>query len=423
MFVLNLRLICNVFSHENSKNEILQHIHKYNNHLLTKTKMELVEETWKEDDFISNSGYFEYDVFDPMDGFATACKNGKLKELMTIFQSALYNVSREKLQIHLKRGFLMACIYNHSKIIHWIKNTTPITCHNFRREITYGFYRACMNGSKSFTVIKLLYTMASEDVELIDNLLTTPFLKNQTAIIKVCMCGWVEGGDILDWINKTSPNTLINFVNNLRSDVINGICETNNLVLESIGYMCRAHTHIRNNLKAKLECVCFLTLCEKGAVDVLKFLHNYKVWHENQRYMDGHQGLEMACKLGKIETAKWLYGTYVNYLSSTERTNNLKQCWQVAKENKQHMVQAWLKEIYPTIDHVSLRMPKEKVFIEQAQLCAICHDIKSDVITECKHQFCKECMTNWWNRGDKQSISCPCCRTSVSYVRRLVETE
>lgn len=38
--------------------------------------------------------------------------------------------------------------------------------------------------------------------------------------------------------------------------------------------------------------------------------------------------------------------------------------------------------------------------------CPICHDADSELITSCKHQFCKECIGNWI----KRSMSCPYCR-------------
>ena len=41
--------------------------------------------------------------------------------------------------------------------------------------------------------------------------------------------------------------------------------------------------------------------------------------------------------------------------------------------------------------------------------CCICLEKKPEVVTECKHQFCKECITTWY----KRHISCPLCRVNI----------
>jgi len=48
-------------------------------------------------------------------------------------------------------------------------------------------------------------------------------------------------------------------------------------------------------------------------------------------------------------------------------------------------------------------------------LCPICMDEITEegkCITECNHQFCKECIHRWFDRGN---VTCPSCRREINY--------
>lgn len=44
--------------------------------------------------------------------------------------------------------------------------------------------------------------------------------------------------------------------------------------------------------------------------------------------------------------------------------------------------------------------------------CDICFVNKSNIITDCTHQYCKSCLNQWFNQNKKDS--CPCCRNKLS---------
>ncbi len=46
--------------------------------------------------------------------------------------------------------------------------------------------------------------------------------------------------------------------------------------------------------------------------------------------------------------------------------------------------------------------------------CSICLTNQSDIITDCKHQYCKSCLDTWMNEKNKDS--CPYCRNSISSI-------
>ena len=60
--------------------------------------------------------------------------------------------------------------------------------------------------------------------------------------------------------------------------------------------------------------------------------------------------------------------------------------------------------------------------------CPICFNqitVKNKYITDCNHEFCKDCLDKWF---DKSKITCPKCRKNVQYLTyqndkiRLVHT-
>jgi hypothetical protein len=51
-----------------------------------------------------------------------------------------------------------------------------------------------------------------------------------------------------------------------------------------------------------------------------------------------------------------------------------------------------------------------KVKKNEPVICFICSDIPSEIETQCKHQFCKNCISKWIEMG---KMICPYCRQSM----------
>jgi len=57
------------------------------------------------------------------------------------------------------------------------------------------------------------------------------------------------------------------------------------------------------------------------------------------------------------------------------------------------------------------------VKLESIELCSICCETESDVITKCSHQYCLDCLTKWYKQ-DKET--CPVCRQEYYPVSSIV---
>ena len=45
--------------------------------------------------------------------------------------------------------------------------------------------------------------------------------------------------------------------------------------------------------------------------------------------------------------------------------------------------------------------------------CPICYESKSDLITECNHQYCIPCIKQWWKHKRELIHNCPYCKTNI----------
>lgn len=57
----------------------------------------------------------------------------------------------------------------------------------------------------------------------------------------------------------------------------------------------------------------------------------------------------------------------------------------------------------------------ENVSINSSDIkdCPICYDTKSDLITECSHQYCSSCIKQWWEHTRDLIHKCPYCKFNI----------
>lgn len=129
----------------------------------------------------------------------------------------------------------------------------------------------------------------------------------------------------------------------------------------------------------------------------------------------------IACESGKLEIAKWLLSVAPDINIRARGDNSFKK----ACENNHPKVVKWLVSLKPEIYSYELERGDEnnitilfrihgdlvlrEMPTEQITGCCICYSDKPDIITECNHQFCTECIHEWMKR---QHI-CPYCRTEL----------
>jgi len=81
----------------------------------------------------------------------------------------------------------------------------------------------------------------------------------------------------------------------------------------------------------------------------------------------------------------------------------------------QIVIQAFAKVIPTQVFFDSKRMQKVKMASKiHADHCSICYcDINKEVISNCGHVFCGDCLIKFWQSKKKEKLSCPLCRSDV----------
>ena len=60
--------------------------------------------------------------------------------------------------------------------------------------------------------------------------------------------------------------------------------------------------------------------------------------------------------------------------------------------------------------------------VSKLEICSICINSNSNIITRCNHNFCNNCLHKWFNLniiGHRQNTNCPCCRQTFIPVNRI----
>jgi hypothetical protein len=134
----------------------------------------------------------------------------------------------------------------------------------------------------------------------------------------------------------------------------------------------------------------------------------------------------IACESGQLEIAQWLLSVQPDINIRADDDYSFK----TASENGHQHIVDWLISLLPDIysyelgeedeENVTILFrirnipvdyiptPREIPSVE-IEDCSICYGEKSQIITECNHQFCKRCIDTWLIR---QSV-CPYCRNPL----------
>jgi hypothetical protein len=202
--------------------------------------------------------------------------------------------------------------------------------------------------------------------------------------------------------------------------------------------------------------ICLELSIISGNINIAKFLYNKNsnldLSKNNNIYT------ECACRHNHLDIVKWLYNLIgndifkfdqnENYLIESSRKNNLSivywlfntkpeinifinndEAFRSACYNNSIEVAKWFNKLNPTRyyleieDHVITHFNVFKTYIlsdnviniENIDDCCICMNSKCNVITECNHQFCNNCL----EKSFKRNQTCPTCRFYINRVDKI----
>jgi hypothetical protein len=139
-------------------------------------------------------------------------------------------------------------------------------------------------------------------------------------------------------------------------------------------------------------------IIRRSIVNNSEYLLYYKNTINNEDYFD--LALEAVKNDGTI-----IYYIELNLLSDEQK------CLIASEAIKQNYKSiSSIKKIYPKkmADYIIEMNTTE--YVNDIDICTICDEKISNVITECNHQFCKECIYLWFGYG----TGCPYCRQNIN---------
>lgn len=161
----------------------------------------------------------------------------------------------------------------------------------------------------------------------------------------------------------------------------------------------------------------FKCVCQMGHINVAKWLYSLG---DIDIHSDNEGAFRISCCMKHLEIAKWLYS-----LGNINIKANNNECFVIACMNNNIYIALWLVSLnheqykleinnniitnWSIIKDMTLKGEKE---INEINDCPICFISKCDIITNCNHQFCKDCLKKYINKqpDDIKDITCPYCR-------------
>mgnify|MGYP001163808047 CR=1 FL=1 len=263
----------------------------------------------------------------------------------------------KKIKFNFKELFQKFCDENLFIVAKWIYDNNYIKSFNITNDM---FIFACSRNS--LEIIKFLYRL---------NPKINVSISNDYAFRSACIRSDFE---IIDYLLEIKPDINISYnqEENFRNACLNGN-------LELVKKLLTIKPDINISI---LDEYAFRFAAQNGHLDVLKYLYEKKP--DIDIGADNHHAIRWGCFNGNYDLVIWLSIIRPNLYSIVKEGNYLK--YKINYINK--------------IDNL--------VKVKEQERCGICLEYKTDIITSCKHQFCKSCLESYFNQINK--VMCPYCR-------------
>lgn len=214
---------------------------------------------------------------------------------------------------------------------------------------------------------------------------------------------------LFDFFYKRNPN--INLREN-NDELFYTICIGGNIQLAK--YLLEIQPDIN---VSRDDDIIFSSCCNEGNLTMIKWLYSIIPQISEKAYYE--HSICGACYYGHLHVAKWLMKNFEGLDIKVDED----YCMIHAVENEYFDIVDWIKSLEPdryvikyneTYEYIDeFKINKKLVVngekeIEVIHECPICYESKSNVISCCDHQFCYNCMNEYYQKSNY--LNCPFCR-------------
>ena len=351
--------------------------------------------------------------------FRKCCKLNNYDIVMLLLAHFKFNLVIDK-QFHdeynSESPFHFFCRYNYLELAKRYSKLDNFDIHDKDDE---AIALACQENH--LEMAKFLYSLGANIRVKNDWCVMISINRNNIEILK-----WIQSLNIIDF-NANNNYILRVCCNNGKLDIIKWLHSLGQIDMNILSDIMFTNSCIGGNLetckwiysfgKIELSQFTFNFLCQLGNLDILKWIYDTV---EIDIHYDNELAFITSCEYGKFDVAQWIYS-----LGNVKIEANGNQAFLTACHNNHIDIVHWLKSLKPDKYIITIEnniLTSFKVLrvvningyktIDQIKMCPICYESNSEILTECNHQYCKDCFLKYINRQpyDFEDISCPYCR-------------
>ena len=339
--------------------------------------------------------------------FSEVCGAGHLNLAKWLYNINLSNITA----IDKMKGFKQSCINGYLSTAKWIYSLYYVPIDNIEKQI---FGEVCEHGH--FRLAKWLYSLGKFNIYYSK---INIHYDNCYAIINSIENGFYKQSK---WLYSLD-NIDIHLYDN---KIYHAACESGNVELVSWVY---SIDDVDINITNKL----FRYSCVNGSIGISKYLY---LNHNMSLTINDNYIFKMVCNIGDIRMAKWIcdveenYGLIIKNLESDEilynSNNDTDSILRETYENYYNDEFGWLDEnieIEPIIknylEYYIQQKDWDNVIIKSdcnilknievnLDCCNICYE-SSNIILNCNHCYCLECIFKWYVKKN----TCPYCKQKI----------
>tara|TARA_B100000161_G_scaffold262698_1_gene232922 strand:+ start:111 stop:1337 length:1227 start_codon:yes stop_codon:yes gene_type:complete len=301
--------------------------------------------------------------------FIETCKGGNIKLVKYVF-----SIFRDNIKNRMKEILNFICRYGNIEMLKYIISQID-DLNRFNQE----------------TLLESAYL--SEDLEMIKYLTGLFDDKNDYYITFFDLVIYISNIEIIKWfINRYNINDLTIKDNAIFFNLLE------NEKFEGLEYFILNYQNvidkINNNINQKSKLDNFVLNSNSIKVQHLKLLlENFNIDLTGR----DHLFFRNNCYSANIKILEFLNSRYPNKYYFKYINNEITD-WYINRE---------------------VKIVEDKL-VDEIDICPICLDSKSDIISKCSHQFCIDCITTIFSKSRNFTI-CPICRSSVKEFNSLIK--
>ena len=314
--------------------------------------------------------------------FLEACRNGNLEIMQYLYQKD----NTINLNINNEQPLYLVCKFGSIECIEYLESI----CKKIDYNVNDNIILILLCAQDNLEIIKKIYKKSNVNGEAFTKMIT-----------QSCTFGKI---DILEWIIALDNSIEYDY-----REMFDIACFNNQYEIAAWIY-----TKIKISFENNNSYFIFSNACAYDYIKIVEFFINNSLINYNDYYF------LIACQNNSIQVSKLLYELYKEKYQLVIINGNIED-WLVknilqikinSNENKNSENSENSENKNSENKNTENKNSENKNTEINLEDCSICTSNKCNVLTECNHSFCYECLNKWYCRLN----NCPLCKNEINFV-------